>query len=365
MNKLETARAQISAIDRQMAELFEQRMKAVELVAEHKREHGLPILDAGREQALLERNSNYIQDGVIREYYIQFLRNNMALSRDYQARLSRQLRVAYSGVEGAFAHISAGRIFPDGSRIGYKDFRSAYEAVVSGECDCAVLPIENSYNGEVGEVQDLMFFGSLYVNGVYELSITQNLVGLPGTKPEQIRQVFSHPQALGQCAGYLHDHGWQAVEYANTALAAEHVSWLGDPSCAAIASAETAELYHLEVLEANINQSSRNTTRFAVFSRARNTDMGGRMGDHFILVFTSKNEAGSLAAALQILGGKYGYNMRTLRSRPVKELLWEYYFYLEAEGDAYSERGQQMLRELSPYCDRLKVVGTFSRNCVL
>ncbi len=365
MNKLETARAQISAIDQQMAELFEQRMKAVELVAEHKREHGLPILDTAREQALIQRNSNYIQNGVIREYYVQFLQHTMALSRDYQARLSQQLRVAYSGVEGAFAHISAGRIFPDGNRIGYKDFRSAYEAVVSGECDCAVLPIENSYNGEVGEVQDLMFFGPLYVNGVYELAITQNLVGLPGTKPEQIRQVFSHPQALGQCAGYLHDHGWKAVEYANTALAAEHVAWLGDPTCAAIASAETAELYNLEVLESNINQSSRNTTRFAVFSRARNTDMGKRMGDHFILVFTSKNEAGSLAAALQILGGNYGYNMRTLRSRPVKELLWEYYFYLEAEGDVYSEKGQQMLKELAPYCDRLKVVGTFSRNCVL
>ncbi len=365
MNKLETARAQISEIDQQMAELFEQRMKAVELVAEHKREHGLPILDTAREQALIQRNSNYIQNGVIREYYVQFLQNTMALSRDYQARLSQQLRVAYSGVEGAFAHISAGRIFPDGNRIGYKDFRSAYEAVVSGECDCAVLPIENSYNGEVGEVQDLMFFGPLHVNGVYELGIVQNLVGIPGTKPEQIRQVFSHPQALGQCAGYLQDHGWKAVEYANTALAAEHVAWLGDPTCAAIASRETAELYNLEVLEANINESSRNTTRFAVFSRARNTDMGKRMGDHFILVFTSKNEAGSLAAALQILGGSYGYNMRTLRSRPVKELLWEYYFYLEAEGDVYSEKGQQMLKELAPYCDRLKVVGTFSRNCVL
>ena len=365
MNKLETARAQISAIDQEMAKLFEQRMEAVERVAEHKREHGLPILDAAREQALVARNSEYIQDGVIREYYVQFLQNTIALSRDYQARLSQQLRVAYSGVEGAFAHISAGRIFPDGQRIGFKDFRSAYDAVVSGECDCAVLPIENSYNGEVGEVQDLMFFGPLHVNGVYELGIQQNLIGLPGTDLNQIQQVFSHPQALGQCSGYLHDHGWKAVEYANTAMAAEHVAWLGEPTNAAIASAETAELYGLEVLEANINASSRNTTRFAVFSRARNTDMGKRMGDHFILVFTSKNEAGSLATALQILGGTYGFNMRTLRSRPVKELLWEYYFYLEAEGDVYSERGRQMLKDLEPYCDRIKVVGTFSRNCVL
>ena len=126
--------------------------------------------------------------------------------------------MAYSGVEGAFAHISAGRIFPEAQRLGFKNFRSAYDAVVNGTCDCAVLPIENSYNGEVGEVQDLMFFGSLHVNGVYELTITQNLIALPGTDISEVRQVFSHPQALGQCQSYIHDHGWRAVEYANTAL---------------------------------------------------------------------------------------------------------------------------------------------------
>ena len=365
MNKLEAARAQISEIDREMALLFERRMRAVRLVAEHKMEYGLPILDAAREQELLEQCAAYIEDGTVREYYVQLLKAELSLSRDYQRRLSQGLRVAYSGVEGAFAHIAAGRIFPGAARVSHKDFRSAYDAVVSGACDCAVLPIENSYNGEVGEVLDLLFFGSLHVNGVYELGITQNLIGLPGTDPAQIRQVLSHPQALGQCQGYLHDHGWAAVEFANTALAAEHVAKLGDKSVAAIASEETAALYGLEVLEANINASRQNTTRFAVLSRAENTALGKQMGDHFILVFTSRNEAGSLATALDILGNRYGFNMRALRSRPVKELLWEYYFYLEAEGDIHSEKGRAMLRDMEPYCDRLKIVGTFSRNCTL
>lgn len=365
MNKLEVAREEISRIDKEMAQLFEKRMEAARLVAEHKMEHGLPILDAAREQALIDRNSAFIRDPVIREYYVSFLQNTMDVSKSFQQRLCQGLRVAYSGVEGAFAHISAGRIFPTAQRLGFKDFRSAYEAVVNGTCDCAVLPIENSYNGEVGEVQDLMFFGPLHVNGVYELTITQNLIALPGTDISQIRQVFSHPQALGQCQGYIHDHGWRAVEYANTALAAEHVARLNDPTIAAIASAETAELYGLQILEANINESRQNTTRFAVFSRAENRALGKRMGDHFILVFTSRNEAGSLAAALAVLGNRYGFNMRTLRSRPVKELLWEYYFYLEAEGDIYSEKGENLLRDMAPYCDRLKVVGTFSRHTVI
>ena len=365
MNKLEQARAQISEIDAEMARLFEKRMEAARLIAEHKMEHGLPILDAAREQALIDRNSVLIRDPVIREYYVPFLKGTMDVSKAYQSRLTQGLRVAYSGVEGAFAHISAGRIFPEAQRLGFKNFRSAYDAVVDGTCDCAVLPIENSYNGEVGEVQDLMFFGSLHVNGVYELTITQNLIALPGTEISEIRQVFSHPQALGQCQSYIHDHGWRAVEYANTALAAEHVARLGDKSLAAIASAETAELYGLEVLEANINESNQNTTRFAVFSRAENRALGGKMGDHFMLVFTSRNEAGSLAAALAVLGKQYGFNMRTLRSRPVKELLWEYYFYLEAEGDIYSEKGQNLLRDMAPYCDGLKVVGTFERHVMI
>lgn len=365
MNKLETARQEINRIDAEMARLFEQRMQAAKLVAEHKMERGLPIKDAAREAALIERNSAYIEDDTIREYYTQFLRATIDVSCNYQRRLMQGLKVAYSGVEGAFAHISAGRIFPNAERVSCKDFRSAYDAVRLGKCDCAVLPIENSYNGEVGEVMDLLFFGPLHVNGVYELSIRQNLIVVPGTHLEDIRQVLSHPQALGQCSGYLHDHGWQAVEYANTALAAEHVAKLGGKAVAAIASEETAELYGLEILQANINASRQNTTRFAVVSRTENRSLGKNMGDHFMLVFTSRNEAGSLATALDILGNKYGYNMRTLRSRPVKELLWEYYFYLEAEGDIFSPKAQQMLRELEPFCDRIKVIGTFSRNAIL
>ena len=365
MSKLDTARQEINRIDAEMARLFEQRMQAAAEIAAYKQARGLPVKDAAREAALIERNCGYIEDDTIREYYVQFLRSTIDVSCDYQRRLMGKMRVAYSGTEGAFAHISAGRIFPNAERISHRDFRSAYEAVRCGTCDCAVLPIENSYSGEVGEVMDLLFFGPLHVNGVYELAIRQNLIAVPGTRMEDIRQVISHPQALGQCSGYLHDHGWQAVEYANTALAAEHVAHLGDKSVAAIASEETAALYGLEILQPNINASRQNTTRFAVVSRTENRTLGKNMGDHFMLVFTSRNEAGSLATALDILGNKYGYNMRTLRSRPVKELLWEYYFYLEAEGNIFSDKGQQMLRDLEPFCDRIKVIGTFARNTVL
>ena len=165
-SKLDEARNIINEVDAQMAELFVKRMRAAEMVFEHKKEFGLPILDPKREAAVIEKNSALIEEDVLREYYNVFIKDLMSISRAYQYRLQGGLRVAYSGVEGAFAHIAAGRIFPESNRISCRDFRAAYDSVVNGENDVAVLPIENSYAGEVGQTMDLIFSGNLYINGI-------------------------------------------------------------------------------------------------------------------------------------------------------------------------------------------------------
>ena len=152
---------------------------------------------------VIAENSSHIDDEVLKGYYIDYIKHVMSISRSYQYRLQNGLKVAYSGVEGAFAHIAAGRIFPAASRISCRDFRAAYDAVVSGECDAAVLPIENSYAGEVGQTIDLIFSGGLHINGIYELEIRQNLLGLPEASVEDIRKAISHPQALAQCHDYI------------------------------------------------------------------------------------------------------------------------------------------------------------------
>ena len=200
----------------------------------------------------------------------------------------------------------------------------------------------------------------LYVNQVIEIEAEQNLLGLPGADKSKVRTVYSHPQALYQCAEYLEEHALEAREYSNTALAAQAVSEKGDPTCAAIGAAEAAALYGLEVLEARINTTRTNTTRFAAFTRMLRLDTEGKrkMGKHFILMYTVKNEAGSLAQTLNIIGA-HNYNMCNLRSRPMKELLWNYYFFVELDGDVATEEGESMLRELAPLCDRLKLVGSF------
>ena len=357
MDKLTYARETISELDKEIAALFEKRMEAVRLVSEYKIAHGLPVYDAARENALIERNSALIADGEIRPYYVDFLRNTMRVSRNFQAKLSEGMRVAFSGVEGAYASIAAGKIFGQCVRVPHPDFRSAYNAVVEGDCDCAVLPIENSTAGEVGQVMDMMFSGPLFVNGIYDLSIMHNLMAVPGTKISDIKEVISHPQALSQCAAYVREHGFAAKEFENTARAAKFVAEQNSPTLAAIASDETAKLYGLEILEKGINEKNVNTTRFAVLTRAISDDHTGG-GKHSILMFTVRNEAGALAQAINIIG-RHGYNMRCLRSRPMKELLWQYYFYAEAEGDLGSPDGKQMMKEIEPYCDRLRMLGSF------
>ncbi len=355
-NKLEEARNIINEVDSQMAELFEKRMRAAEMVYEYKKEFGLPILDEKREDAVIEKNSALVEDSVLKEYYIDYLKHMMSLSRAYQYRMQSGLKVAYSGVEGAFAHIAAGRIFPEGNRVSYSDFKAAYDCVVSGECDVAVLPIENSYAGEVGQTIDLIFSGSLFINGIYELDIHQNLLGLPSATVEDIKRVTSHPQALSQCHDYIKMRGFEAQEANNTALAAKTVAESNDKTLGAIASVETAQIYGLKVIEANINKSGENTTRFAVLSKVK---AASEPLSSTVLMFTVKHEAGSLANAIAIIG-KYGYNMTALRSRPMKKHSWQYYFYVEIDGTINSENGTKMIDELSKVCDKLKVAGTFA-----
>lgn len=353
MNELEKVRRQISDIDEKMAKLFEERMKAASKVAEYKKEHALPIYDSSRERELIEKNLLFIEDEAIKEYYVNFLEETMNISKKYQNRLLNGMKVAYSGVPGAFAHIAAMRMFPNAIYVAYSDFESAYYAVENGECDTCVLPLENSYAGDVSLVLDLIFNGSLFINQVMELEVVHNLMAKKGANIKDIKTVISHNQALSQCSNYIEKHCFKTIESVNTAVSAKQVAEGNDYSLAAIASSDTAELYDLEVLETNINESKNNTTKFGAFSRIINDN-----GNHFTLVFSVKNEAGALAKTLNIIGS-YGFNMASLRSRPKKELKWNYYFYVELEGDINSGDGKEMLKALENYCDKLKIVGIY------
>lgn len=359
MTELDVARNIINATDKEMAKLFEQRMDAVKIVAKYKKEHGLPIDDLAREAEIIKSNSEMVESDDYRPYYVDFLKNTIEVSKRYQHKLLNGMQVAYSGVEGAFANIAAEKIFPDAVCIGYPDFQSAYNAALSGECDCALLPVENSFNGDVGKVIDLAFFGDLYINGVYEAEIVHNLLAVKGTAIEDIKQVISHPQALGQCAPYIEKMGFEPIEAVNTAVAAKTVAESGRTDIAAIASEEAAKKFGLVKLEGKINESAGNTTRFAVFSRNHREYRAN--DQRFIMLFTVKNTAGSLGRAVSVIG-EHGFNLRALKSRPTKELGWEYFFYAEGEGNLGTFEGKAMLADLKACCSTVKIIATYEKE---
>lgn len=353
---LEEARAGINEIDAEMARLFEKRMEEAKKVALYKKERALPIFDAAREAEVIARGAARIENEEVREYYVNFLHAVMDASKAYQGRLLNGMQIAFAGDLGAFAHIASKRIFPEGEPRAFRNFAEAYSAVEKGLCDAAVLPLENSTNGDVGTVMDLAFFGSLFISGIYEIEVVQNLLAKKGTSLSEIKTVISHPQALGQCAPFLKKLGVEVKEAATTAEAAKMVAESGDRTIAAIASEEAAESFGLEVLRSHIHEKGGNTTRFAVFSRAEKAPSPADC--HFLMVFTVKNEAGALAKAVSAIG-THGFNLRAIKSRPTKHLSWEYYFFCEGEGNIHSPEGEKMLSLLKENCNDLKILGAF------
>ena len=356
------ARKNIDRIDREMAELFAERMQAAAVVAAYKEEHGLPVEDKAREAEMIARNTERLPPAY-RPYYRNFLVGTITESKRYQRLLVSGLRVAYSGVEGAFAHVATMRIFGEpGEKVACPDFATAYRSVESGACHCAVLPIENSYAGDVGQVMDLAWRGSLTISGIYDLPLSQCLLAKPGVTLAEVREVVSHPQALAQCQPYLRRQGWIQTTAVNTAVAARMVAAGERREVAVIAARETAELYGLQVLENDINEQKSNTTRFAVFSPAaceiKPSD------NHFVLLFSCKNQPGALGDAISVIS-RHDYNLKCLKSHPTGVENWAYYFYAEGEGNLGTEAGQTMRRELERVCNSVRVLGSFSGERML
>ena len=265
---------------------------------------------------------------------------------------TKKTNVAYCGTQGSFSEIAASKLFPAGELIPCASFREAYERVKEGEASLALLPIENSYAGEVAATLDLLYKGDLNVTDLYEMRIEQNLVGVSGATLESVRTVISHPQALAQCAEFIAARKYSEIVSENTAFAAKAVADKGSPELAAIASRACAELYGLKIIAENIAESRENTTRFALFSAY---PAEKRAGEHLILLFAVGDRSGALAQALNIIA-KRGFNMKSLHSRPLKDRPWQYYFYVEAEGDG-SEGS--LVDELKMYCEDAKIAGRF------
>ena len=176
-----------------------------------------------------------------------------------------------------------------------------------------------------------------------------------GTKLSDVKQVYSHQQALSQCGAYFEQHNYELVPYVNTALAAQYVRGCKDRTKVAVASIETAEIYGLEVLVKDIHTSAENTTRFIVISKELK-----KVGNRFNLLFTVEHQTGALATIMQMIGS-FGFNMESIKSKSIHHIPWQYYFYIEVVGDINSDKANKMIDSLKQNCKNLKILGVYTK----
>jgi len=353
MDKLLEVRKEIEKLDKELALLFEARMKLVKEVALYKKTNNLEVFDSKREVDLLEKNSSYIKETEFLNYYKMFLTDLMNTSKEYQRDLLDQRLIAYQGTKGAFSYLTAKKLFKHSELNSYNTFEDVFLAVENKKTDYGVLPIENSFTGEITEVLDLLFKYNLNITKIYDLHIDQNLVGIKGAKISDILEVYSHPQAISQSQMFLKARDFKVLEYANTALAAKYVSETNDKTKAAIASSDTANLYNLDIICEKINTSENNKTRFIVISKELPNE-----GNCYSVIFTTQDKVGALASIIQEIA-KLGFSMDKIISRPTKDKDWGYYFYVELRGSINNKTLDDLLAALKNKVKIIKIVGSY------
>jgi prephenate dehydratase len=269
------------------------------------------------------------------------------------------VRIAYQGEPGAFSEAAAHLYRPDSQARPCPAFEDVFDAVERGVVDCGILPIENSIGGTIHRNYDLLIAHDLQIRGEVELPVVHNLVALPGVALDEIRHVYSHPQALAQCDRFLRSlAGVEVVATYDTAGSALLVSQRGDRTEAAIASARAAEVFGLAILRASIQDFADNVTRFLVVGRPGGPEPAAAAGSKTTIVFALPNEAGSLFKALSVFALR-GIDLTKLESRPLPGRPWEYLFYVDLAIGAREPACGRALAHLGEFATSLRVLGTY------
>ena len=377
--ELQELRSKIDEIDAQLTKLFEARMDVAAEIGAWKRENHMPVLDAARERDKLNAIAAGSREDM--QTYTQMLYSMIfELSRSHQSDLTRtpsSLRkeveqaiegtprlfptspiIACQGTEGAYSQIAGTRMFNSPKIMYFKSFDSVFSAIESGFCQYGILPIENSSAGSVKKVYDLMLRHKFYVVRSCRLKIDHNLLAAPGVKKEDIREIFSHQQALDQCAGYLEQFGpdVKITRCENTAMAAEAVAKSERRDIAAIASYDCASLYGLKCLESDIQDRGNNYTRFICISKKLEIYPGA---NRTTVMMTLPHRPGSLCRALSRFYS-LGINITKLESRPLPERDFQFMFYFDLETSVYSGEFGRMIDDLDSISEEFRYLGSYS-----
>ncbi len=375
--ELSDYRKKLDSIDDEMLDLFIQRMKLSSEIAEYKRENSLPVLDLRREKEKLARIEE-ISSEEYSDYCFTLFSMIMSLSRSRQNQLLRRgsnetaaieksIRetpplfpekaiVACQGVEGAYSGIACEKLFKKPSIFYFSTFEAVFSAVEKGLCRYGVVPVENSTAGSVNAVYDLMNRHDFRIVRSVRIKVDHNLLVRPGTKKEEIKEIYSHGQALSQCAGFLQSFpNAKIIPCENTAVAAKMVAESKEPGVAALSSRDCSKLYGLEVLMSSVQDSDDNYTRFICISKNLEIYPGA---DHTSLMMVVRDEPGALCGVLSRLYA-LGINIHKLESRPIPGRNWEYMFYFDLDASVYSPKFIQLMGELDEMSESYEYLGSY------
>ena len=376
MRKLDDIREEIDSVDAEMVSLYEKRMDLAEQVAEYKISTGKKVLDKEREKSKLEKIKALATTEFTKCGVTELFEQIMAMSRKRQYQMltehgiieksefmpvdritGEQKRIVCQGAEGSKTEAAMKAFFGEGvDGFHVENWRDAMEAIKKEEADYAVLPIENSSAGIVSQNYDLLMEYDCCIVGEQIIKIDHCLLGMPDAELSDITQVYSHPQGLMQCAGFLEEHrNWESISTKNTAMAAKKIKEDGKKNQAAIASRITADIYVLKILRENVQDDSNNSTRFIIVSKKK---MYVKDAKKISICFEIPHESGSLYHTLSHFIYN-NLNMDHIESRPIKGRNWEYRFFIDFVGNLEDSAVQNALRGLKEETVKLKILGNY------
>jgi chorismate mutase/prephenate dehydratase len=365
---LDGLRQGLDEVDTGIVRLIAQRRELITAIAEVKQQGTSAIQDADRERRVLDGVVAVAADlgvsaSLVRTIFRELISDSVAQqARHLNGDGGGKARVAFQGAAHAYSDSAAQKYLAgrglEGELTGFRTFREAADAVLDGEADLAVLPIENTTAGSINEVYALLRSRELFIVGEETWRVDHCLAAAQDVPLSSLSQILSHPQGLEQCAGFLQSlPNATPATYFDTAGAMQAVAAAGDPGLAAIASPEAAAAYGLVVLRHDISDYQDNYTRFVVLSPTPAT-VDVRIPCKTSLILATRHEEGALLRCLEVLSGS-GHSMTKLESRPRPGRPWEYLFFLDFEGNAADPKTAAALDELRSAALYIKVLGSY------
>jgi chorismate mutase / prephenate dehydratase len=349
---LEELRNQIDEVDSNIINLIARRMAITREIGKGKLEAGRPIEDKARERVVMETVKKLARGQGLNPLEIESIYQEIfAASKEAQG-----VTVAFQGEVGAYSEEAAYRFFGPASRLKpCETLEDVFQAVEKGAVQYGLVPVENSLEGSITRTYDLLLDSNLKVGGETQLRVVHCLIGHPSAQIDGIKEVYSHPQALGQCKTFLRQMGLRSTPAYDTAGSVKYIKESGSLEKAAIASARAAEIYGMKILVKGIEDNSSNFTRFFMLSRQDAAPSGN---DKTSIVFSVKHRPGALYDALKELSAKK-INLTKIESRPTRQKAWEYNFYVDIDGHHEDRNVKEALEGLESAAIFVKLLGSY------